>query len=61
MRDASVAEGIGRITWHSLNERGEVRYCDAKFGRKLIRNIPVSEVVIIKEQVHEHETREERK
>jgi len=43
-----------------LNQLGEANYYDVEFKSRLIRNIPVSELIIVREQVHEHETRDER-
>jgi hypothetical protein len=48
----------GKVIWHSLMEDGTITRYDIKFGKKVLRGIPAGLVEAVKEQQHEHETRE---
>jgi len=60
LKDSTIAEGVGKVKWHSLNESGKAKYYDVQFKDKLIRNIPASELIRVNEQTHKHETQEEK-
>ena len=54
------SHSVGKCEWHSLDESGNVSHYDVKFGKKLVKNIPASKLIVISESSHIHETRETR-
>ncbi len=52
---------VGKVVWHSLRRDGSINFYDVQFGNKLLKNIPARDVISIREAVHEHEEKSERK
>ena len=52
---------VGKVVWHSLRRDGTINFYDVQFGNKLLKNIPARDVISIRETVHEHEEKSERK
>ena len=55
----SEEDSVGKVLWHSLNENGEIKVCDMKFGNTIIRNLLTEQDVEPENsKFHEHLVRD---
>tara|TARA_B100000287_G_scaffold285757_1_gene269406 strand:+ start:923 stop:1180 length:258 start_codon:yes stop_codon:yes gene_type:complete len=41
----SDKDAVGKVLWHSLNENGEIKIYDMKFGNTIVRNLLAEEII----------------
>ena len=48
------SNAVGKVLWHSLNENGEIKLYDMKFGDVIVRNLLAEDIQpqIVKEHMH---------
>ena len=50
---------VGKVLWHSLNENGDIRVYDMKFGDTIVRNVLSEDIEPTIEEGHGHPKRDE--
>ena len=46
---------VGEVVWHSLKGDGAITQYDIRFGKKVLRGIPVALVEGVNSHIHEHQ------
>tara|TARA_R110002020_G_scaffold337210_2_gene552707 strand:+ start:154 stop:444 length:291 start_codon:yes stop_codon:yes gene_type:complete len=46
------SQNNGKVVWHTLTESGKMELYDMKFGDTIIANIPVNEIIVLRETDH---------
>ena len=49
-----IKNPVGKVLWHSLNERGEIGIYDMKFGDTIVRNLLAEDIESTIEEGHNH-------
>ena len=50
---------VWKVLWHSLNENGDIRVYDMKFGDTIVRNVLSEDIEPTIEEGHGHPKRDE--